>query len=88
MSDASLAAFAPPLPARRETPRPVKPGGRRRGDRPTMDWQLLPGLWLRRLRERRFLARMSVDYPSYLLRDVGLRREDLMREAAKPFWRT
>jgi uncharacterized protein YjiS (DUF1127 family) len=30
---------------------------------------------------------MALDYPCYLLRDVGLRREDLMREAAKPFWR-
>lgn len=87
MSDASLAAFAPPLPARRETPRPGAPGGRRCDDRPTVGWRLLPGLWLRRLEERRRLARMSVDYPSYLLRDVGLRREDLMREAAKPFWR-
>lgn len=87
MSDASLAAFAPPLPARRETPKPAMPGGRRRDDRPTAGWQLLPGLWLRRLKERRHLARMSLDYPCYLLRDVGLRREDLMREAAKPFWR-
>ena len=45
------------------------------------------GLWFRRMRERRELRRVAEAYPDYLLNDVGLRREDMLREAGKPFWR-
>lgn len=92
MTDLSLAAFAPGRPVRRDAPRPATPLGRRAGRPPEVR---IPGsrpvallrLWLKRLRERRQLERMALDYPCFLLRDVGLRREDLMREARKPFWR-
>ncbi len=87
MPDASLAAFAPPFPAGREPHDPAAPRGRNTGGRLGAEWRLPPWLWIARLEERRQLARLALDYPCYLLRDVGLRREDLMREAAKPFWR-
>lgn len=87
MPDASLAAFAPPAPARHEIPGPASSGGRcDRGDRGAGRAFLL-AMWLHRIRERRRLERIALEYPSYLLRDVGLRREDLLREACKPFWR-
>ena len=44
-------------------------------------------LWVRRSRNRRHFARMAERYPRHLLEDVGLSRADLLREAAKPFWR-
>ena len=87
MSEASLATFAPPLSARDEIPEPAAAGGRRADPGPPMRRLLSLRLWLRRARERHRLERMALDYPSYLLRDVGLRREDLVREARKPFWR-
>ncbi len=40
-------------------------------------------LWYRRIEERRQLLEMSDE----ILRDVGLSRADIQREAAKPFWR-
>jgi uncharacterized protein YjiS (DUF1127 family) len=88
MSDASLAAFAPPLPVCGQNPEPAAPGKHDRGGTPTTGSHLPLGLWLSRLKERRKLERMALDYPCYLLRDVGLRREDLLREASKPFWRS
>lgn len=39
-----------------------------------------------RLKQRHCLRRMAEDYPDYLLRDVGLRREDLLREAERSLW--
>jgi uncharacterized protein YjiS (DUF1127 family) len=38
---------------------------------------------LQRSRQRRAVAQLSDD----LLRDIGLTREDIARESAKPFWR-
>src|SRR3546814_12054263 len=49
-------------------------------------WQWLAGrliLWQKRLRDREALATMSV----WQLSDIGLCREDALREAEKPFWR-
>jgi uncharacterized protein YjiS (DUF1127 family) len=39
-------------------------------------------LWLRRSRTRRALAALS----DYELRDIGLTRDDVRKEIAKPFW--
>lgn len=88
MSDQSLAAFPPPLPVRRENPESAAPGNDDRGGNPTTGARISLGFWLYRLKERRQLERIALDYPCYLLRDVGLRREDLLREASKPFWRS
>lgn len=41
------------------------------------------GWWLQRRKDRRALANLS----DHLLHDIGLSREEAMREAAKPFWR-
>jgi uncharacterized protein YjiS (DUF1127 family) len=40
-------------------------------------------LWQERRRTRLHLAQL----PSYLLRDIGLERHDVLHESAKPFWR-
>jgi uncharacterized protein YjiS (DUF1127 family) len=40
-------------------------------------------LALERSRQRRALARLS----DARLRDIGLTRDDVLRESAKPFWR-
>lgn len=39
--------------------------------------------WHERSRQRRELLAM----PDYLLKDMGITREDLYREQRKPFWR-
>lgn len=39
--------------------------------------------WRRRARGRRELAQL----PDRELRDIGLTRDDVMRECSKPFWR-
>ena len=44
---------------------------------------VLPELWIRRSRERRELGQLD----ARLLRDIGLRREDALAIARKPFWR-
>jgi len=43
-------------------------------------------LWVRRHNERRELRELLAQ-PDYLLKDIGLRREDIMNHAVKPFWR-
>lgn len=40
-------------------------------------------LWHRRARDRRMLAQLD----AHMLRDIGITREDALREARKPFWR-
>jgi len=39
--------------------------------------------WVGRWRQRRALA----DLDDHLLRDLGISREDALRESRKPFWR-
>lgn len=53
----------------------TRPGARRRG------WWS----WLDRRRQRIALAEIADD--PHLLNDLGLTREQALREAAKPFWR-
>ena len=46
---------------------------------------LLPLTWLRRIRDRRQLMRL-MEQPEYLLKDVGLQRDQIVRESIKRFW--
>jgi uncharacterized protein YjiS (DUF1127 family) len=39
-----------------------------------------------RFQERRELNRL-LSYPDYLLKDIGLQRNDMQRKALKPLWR-
>lgn len=40
----------------------------------------------RRIRERREVNRM-LGFPDYLLKDIGLRRDEMQRKALDPLWR-
>jgi uncharacterized protein YjiS (DUF1127 family) len=42
-------------------------------------------LWIARSRQRRHLAAL-VTWDDHLLKDIGVSRDDALREAAKPFW--
>ena len=41
---------------------------------------------VQRFKERRELNRL-LSFPDYLLKDVGLQRHDIQREALQPLWR-
>lgn len=41
--------------------------------------------WNERSRQRRQLGELA-DLNNYLLKDIGVTREEALREAAKPFW--
>lgn len=43
-------------------------------------------IWISRHRQRKALAELTAT-SDYLLRDIGLSRDEALREAAKPFWR-
>ncbi len=47
----------------------------------------VPFVWLHRHHERQELAGV-LDFPDYLLKDIGLERSAVAREAVKPFWRS
>jgi uncharacterized protein YjiS (DUF1127 family) len=47
-------------------------------------WRLI-GIWGERRRQRRALGDL-VELNDYLLKDIGLTREQARCEAAKPFW--
>ena len=49
-------------------------------------WLLTPLFWNERSRQRRRLGELA-DLNDELLRDIGVSREEALREAAKPFWR-
>jgi uncharacterized protein YjiS (DUF1127 family) len=42
-------------------------------------------LWIARSRQRRHLAALA-QWDDHLLKDIGVSRDDTLREAAKPFW--
>jgi uncharacterized protein YjiS (DUF1127 family) len=42
-------------------------------------------LWIVRSRQRRHLAELA-RWDDRLLKDIGVSRDDTLREAAKPFW--
>ena len=43
-------------------------------------------LWIARSRQRRHLGEITA-WDDHLLKDIGVSRDDALREAAKPFWR-
>jgi uncharacterized protein YjiS (DUF1127 family) len=49
-------------------------------------WLRTLGLWIDRSRQRKQLGELA-ELNDYLLRDIGVSREEAMREAEKPFWR-
>jgi len=48
-------------------------------------WLRTLGLWIDRSRQRRQLGELA-ELNDYLLKDIGVSREEAMREAEKPFW--
>src|SRR3954451_8100692 len=50
------------------------------------EWLYTPLFWIERSRQRRQLGELA-ELDNYLLKDIGLSKEDALREAAKPFWR-
>ena len=42
--------------------------------------------WIGRSRQRRQLDELA-ELNNYLLKDIGISRDEALREAAKPFWR-
>ncbi len=46
----------------------------------------LAGRIARRVRERRELNRI-LSFPDYLLKDIGVQRNDMQRKALDPLWR-
>lgn len=49
-------------------------------------WLRTLRLWIGRSRQRRQLCELA-EFDDHLLRDIGVSREQALREAAKPFWR-
>jgi uncharacterized protein YjiS (DUF1127 family) len=49
-------------------------------------WLRTLGLWMDRSRQRKQLGELA-ELNDYLLKDIGVSREEAMREAEKPFWR-
>ena len=43
--------------------------------------------WIARSRQRRALREIAERTDDYLLKDIGVSREEAFREADKPFWR-
>lgn len=46
---------------------------------------VLPFTWMKRIRQRRELMGL-LSHPDYLIKDVGLQRDEITREGLKPFW--
>jgi uncharacterized protein YjiS (DUF1127 family) len=49
-------------------------------------WLRTLGFWIDRSRQRRQLGELA-ELNDCLLKDIGVSREEAMREAEKPFWR-
>ena len=43
--------------------------------------------WIRHSRQRRALREIAESNDFHLLKDIGVSREEALREAEKPFWR-
>ena len=48
-------------------------------------WLRTLGFWIDRSRQRSQLGELA-ELNNYLLKDIGVSREEAMREAEKPFW--
>ncbi len=57
----------------------------RRTSTPSRTGSFVAALGERLNRRREFRA--LLDQPDYILRDIGVSREDIVREALKPLWR-
>jgi uncharacterized protein YjiS (DUF1127 family) len=49
-------------------------------------WLRTLGFWIDRSRQRKQLGELA-ELNDYLLKDIGVSREEALREAEKPFWR-
>jgi uncharacterized protein YjiS (DUF1127 family) len=49
-------------------------------------WLRTLGFWIEQQRQRSRLGELA-ELNDYLLRDIGVSREEALREAQKPFWR-
>lgn len=67
----------------RAFPGPSRADFRRRITNGVSKTLILPIVWQRRYLERQALA----NFDDHRLDDIGLTREDVAREIAKPFWR-
>jgi uncharacterized protein YjiS (DUF1127 family) len=52
----------------------------------TGGWLRAPLFWIERSHQRRRLGELA-DLNNYLLRDIGVSRDEALSESAKPFWR-
>lgn len=48
-------------------------------------WLRTLGFWIDRSRQRKQLGELA-ELNDYLLKDIGVSREEALREAEKPFW--
>lgn len=48
-------------------------------------WLCTLGFWIEQQRQRRRIGELA-ELNDYLLKDIGVSREEAMREAKKPFW--
>jgi len=53
---------------------------------PTASWLHKIALWIARRRQRRALEELA-RLNDRLLKDIGVSKQEALREAAKPFWR-
>jgi uncharacterized protein YjiS (DUF1127 family) len=49
-------------------------------------WFYILRFWIGRSRQRRRLGELA-ELDNYLLKDIGVSKDEAFREAAKPFWR-
>ena len=49
-------------------------------------WLRRLAFWIDRSRQRRQLGELA-EFDNHLLKDIGVSRQEALREAAKPFWR-
>jgi len=52
---------------------------------PAFDWRSLLDIWRGRARQRKALGELA-DCNDHLLKDMGISRDDALREAGKWFW--
>ena len=53
---------------------------------PAVSWMDKVRAWSARGHERRALRELTEQLDDHLLKDIGISREQALREAAKPFW--
>jgi len=51
------------------------------------DWRATIARWIARSRQRRALREIADANDIHLLKDIGVSREEALRESDKPFWR-